>query len=74
MKKGFIVNNGTVQTSLDGVKLRYPKVRTSDGHMLEWDKEAIVKQLLRETKLSKEFYGSSPIDEDTARYGLQYER
>ncbi len=67
MKKGFIVDNGTVQTSLDGVKLRYPKVRTSDGHMLEWDKEAIVKQLLRETKLSKEFYGSSPIDEDTAR-------
>ncbi|MEA2075509.1 MAG: anaerobic ribonucleoside-triphosphate reductase [Euryarchaeota archaeon] len=67
MKRIFNVNNGTVQTSLDGVKLRFPKVRTSDGHMLEWDKEAIVKQLLRETKLSKEFYGSSPIDEDTAR-------
>lgn len=67
MKKGFIVDNGTVQTTLDGVKLRFPKVRTSDGHMLEWDKEAIVKQLLRETKLSGEFYGSSPIDEDTAR-------
>lgn len=66
-KKDFNVTNGTVQTTLDGVKLRFPKVRTSDGHMLEWDKESIVKQLLRETKLSEEFYGSSPIDEDTAR-------
>jgi anaerobic ribonucleoside-triphosphate reductase len=67
MKKGFDVNNRTVQTTLDGVKLRFPKVRTSDGHMLEWDREAIVKQLLRETKLSEEFYGCSPIDDNTAR-------
>ncbi|MDI6885762.1 MAG: anaerobic ribonucleoside-triphosphate reductase [archaeon] len=67
MKKGFNVNNGTVQTTLDGMKLRFPKVRTSDGHMLEWDREAIVKQLLRETKLSEEFYGCSPIDNNTAR-------
>jgi ribonucleoside-triphosphate reductase len=36
--------------------------------MLKWDREAIVKQLLRETKLSEEFYaGSSAMDEDTAR-------
>ena len=67
MKKGFNVDNGTVQTTLDGMKLRFPKVRTSDGHMLEWDREAIVKQLLRETKLSEEFYGCSPIEEDAAR-------
>ena len=65
MKKGF--NNSSVQISLDGVRLRFPKVRTSDGHMLDWDREAIVKQLLRETKLTEEFYGSSPIDEGTAR-------
>jgi ribonucleoside-triphosphate reductase len=65
MKKIF--NNGSVQITFDGVRLRFPKVRTSDGHMLEWDREAIVKQLLRETKLTEEFYGSSPIDEDTAR-------
>ncbi len=58
----------TIQTTLDGMELRFPKVRTSDGHMLKWDREAIVKQLLRETKLSEEFYaGSSAIDEDTAR-------
>jgi ribonucleoside-triphosphate reductase len=67
MKKGFNMDNGTVQTTLDGMKLRFPKVRTSDGHMLEWDREAIVKQLLRETKLSEEFYGCSPIDNNTAR-------
>ncbi len=58
----------TIQTTLDGMELRFPKVRTSDGHMLKWDREAIVKQLLRETQLSEEFYaGSSAIDEDTAR-------
>lgn len=57
-----------IQTTLDGMELRFPKVRTSDGHMLKWDREAIVKQLLRETKLSEEFYaGSSAMDEDTAR-------
>jgi anaerobic ribonucleoside-triphosphate reductase len=67
MNRIFNLTNGTVQTTLDGVKLRFPKVRTSDGHMLEWDKEAIVKQLLRETKLSEEFYGRSSIDEDLAR-------
>ncbi len=67
MKRKFNRSMGTIQTTLDGMKLRFPKVRTSDGHMLEWDREAIVKQLLRETKLSGEFYGSSPIGEDTAR-------
>lgn len=69
MKRKFNSNRGmdAIQTTLDGMKLRFPKVRTSDGHMLEWDRETIVKQLLRETKLSGEFYGSSPIGEDTAR-------
>lgn len=58
----------TIQTTLDGMELRFPKVRTSDGHMLRWDREAIVKQLLRETKLSEDFYaGSSAMDKDTAR-------
>jgi anaerobic ribonucleoside-triphosphate reductase len=48
------------------MELRFPKVRTSDD-ILEWDREAIVKQLLRETELSEEFYGESTIDEGTAR-------
>ena len=57
----------TIQTTLDGVALRFPKVRTSDGHMLEWNREAIVKQLLREIKLSEEFYGVLSIDEEMAK-------
>ncbi|RCV64117.1 ribonucleoside-triphosphate reductase [Methanophagales archaeon] len=65
MKREFI-DKGTIQTTLDGVALRFPKVRTSDGHMLEWDKAAIVKQLLRETKLSEMFYGTFSIDERMA--------
>jgi anaerobic ribonucleoside-triphosphate reductase len=67
MKRIFNVTNGTLQTTLDGMTLRFPKVRTSDGHMLEWDKESIVKQLLRETKLSGKFYDHAGIDEETAR-------
>ena len=59
--------NNIVQTTLSGIKLRLPKVRTSDGHILEWDREAIVRQLLRETELSEKFYGIPPIDEQTAR-------
>ncbi|MDY6958815.1 MAG: anaerobic ribonucleoside-triphosphate reductase, partial [Halobacteriota archaeon] len=43
-----------------------PKVRTSDGYMLDWDRNAIVKQLLKETKLSKKFYGIQEMDVDTA--------
>ncbi|MDY6932362.1 MAG: anaerobic ribonucleoside-triphosphate reductase, partial [Halobacteriota archaeon] len=43
-----------------------PKVRTSDGYMLDWDRNAIVKQLLKETKLSRKFYGIPEMDVDTA--------
>ena len=35
--------------------------------MLVWDREAIVKQLLRETKLSEMFYGTLSIDEGMAK-------
>ena len=34
-----------------------PMVRTSDGYLAPWNREAIVKQLLRETKLAEEFFG-----------------
>ena len=64
---GISMGIDTTQTTLDGVALRFPKVRTSDGHMLEWNREAIVKQLLRETKLSEEFYGVLSIDEGMAK-------
>jgi len=37
-----------------------PDVRTTDGHILKWDKKNIVDQLVRETKLAEEFYGIEP--------------
>jgi len=57
-----------VQKTLEGAEAPVmPKIRTSDGHILDWDREAIVRQLLRETKLSEEFYDIPPIDEEKAR-------
>ena len=56
-----------VQQTLDGFEAPLmPKVRTSDGYMLDWDRQAIVKQLLKETKLSEKFYGISAIDAESA--------
>ncbi len=56
-----------VQTTLEGFPAEVmPSVRTSDGHMLKWDRGAIVRQLLRESKLAEKFYGIPPIDEGTA--------
>lgn len=44
-----------------------PRVRTTDGHLLDWDKDAIAKQLLKETKLSEQFYKVPSITEDEAK-------
>jgi ribonucleoside-triphosphate reductase len=43
-----------------------PRVRTTDGHLLDWDREAIAKQLLKETKLSEQFYKLPSITEEEA--------
>ena len=43
-----------------------PRVRTTDGHLLHWNREAIAKQLLKETKLSEQFYRAPGITEDEA--------
>lgn len=43
-----------------------PKVRTSDGFIVTWNREAIVKQLLTETKLAKDFYDISPLSQQDA--------
>ncbi|OPY51623.1 MAG: anaerobic ribonucleoside triphosphate reductase [Methanosaeta sp. PtaU1.Bin060] len=57
-----------VQQTLSGVALSsMPRVRTTDGHLLDWDREAIAKQLLKETKLSEQFYKVPGITEDEAR-------
>lgn len=43
-----------------------PKVRTTDGHLLDWNRDSIAKQLLKETKLSEKFYGKPGISEEEA--------
>ena len=56
------------QVTLEGVSLSImPKVRTTDGHLMDWNREAIVKQLLKETKLSEQFYKASGISEEEAK-------
>jgi anaerobic ribonucleoside-triphosphate reductase len=44
-----------------------PLVRTTDGHLMRWNKEAVMNQLLRETKLSEQFYRIPGISEEEAR-------
>ena len=43
-----------------------PLVRTSDGHLLPWDKEAIVNQLTKETVLARIFFDIPPIAQHEA--------
>ena len=43
-----------------------PKVRRSDGFIVDWNREFIVKQLLTETKLAKEFYDVRPMSQEEA--------
>jgi anaerobic ribonucleoside-triphosphate reductase len=66
----------TQQTTLDGIFIpAMPKVRTSDGHIIEWDRDRIVCQLLEETKLVETFYGKDGIDAEQAnRVALRVEQ
>ena len=58
----------TQQTTLDGVWVPIlPPVRTSDGHILEWDRERIVQQIQKETKLVETFYGYTGATVELAR-------
>jgi len=43
-----------------------PPVRTSDGHIVEWDRNRIIRQIVEETKLVETFYGYDGADEATA--------
>jgi len=61
------LNNRNKQLTLTGVLVSsMPRVRTTDGHLLEWDREAVAKQLVKETKLSSQFYRVSAITEEEA--------
>ncbi len=58
----------TIQKTLSGSSiLSIPKVRTTDGHLMDWDRNTIVKQLLKETRLSEEFHGSPAMTEEEAK-------
>jgi len=58
----------TQQKTLDGfVVPSLPKVRTSRGLILDWDREKIVRQILDETKLVESFYEGDGADEELAR-------
>jgi len=62
------LSNRIVQQTLEGLSVSaMPRVRTTDGHLLDWDREAIAKQLLKETKLSEQFYKVPSITEDEAK-------
>jgi len=61
------VNGKNKQLTLTGVIVsEMPRVRTTDGHLLHWNREAIAEQLLKETKLSEQFYKVPGITEDEA--------
>ncbi|HTY15505.1 MAG TPA: anaerobic ribonucleoside-triphosphate reductase [Methanoregulaceae archaeon] len=58
----------TRQKTLDGIFIPLlPPVRTTDGHIIEWDRERIVRQITEETKLVETFYGYQSADEELAR-------
>ncbi len=58
----------TRQSTLDGVFVAsMPPVRTTDGHILEWDRQRIVRQIVEETKLVSTFYGYESATEETAQ-------
>jgi len=44
-----------------------PKVRTSRGYLLDWDRNRIVRQILEETRLVEVFYGYEGADEEIAK-------
>ncbi|MCD4798700.1 MAG: anaerobic ribonucleoside-triphosphate reductase, partial [Methanosarcinales archaeon] len=57
-----------VQQTLTGEEIStLPKVRTTDGHLMEWDRNTIVAQLMKETVLSEKFYDKPAITEETAK-------
>lgn len=58
----------TVQKTLGGYSVSViPKVRTTDGHLMEWDRSMIVSQLMKETKLGEQFLQKPAITEEEAK-------
>ena len=58
----------TKQLTFEGVTVpALPYVRTTDGHIIEWDRQRIVRQIVEETKLVETFYGYEGASEETAQ-------
>jgi len=45
---------------------RNPEVRTSDDHVVQWDRETIIQQILRDTALCQKFYEYPPATREVA--------
>ncbi|QSZ66874.1 anaerobic ribonucleoside-triphosphate reductase [Methanofollis aquaemaris] len=55
------------QATLDGVFVPpLPKVRSTEGHIFEWDRAKIVAQIEKETRLVEHFYGYAPATKEQA--------
>ena len=58
----------TKQLTFEGVTVpALPYVRTTDGHIIEWDRQRIVRQIVEETKLVETFYGYDGATEEIAQ-------
>ena len=58
----------SLQTTFEGVFVpQMPPVRTTDGHIVDWDRNRIVNQIIGETKLVQTFYGYESASEETAQ-------
>jgi anaerobic ribonucleoside-triphosphate reductase len=58
----------TKQKTLDGVYIpSLPQVRTTDGHIVDYDRNRIVRQIVEETRLVETFYGYVGASEEQAQ-------
>jgi ribonucleoside-triphosphate reductase (formate) len=58
----------TKQKTLDGVYVpSLPQVRTTDGHIVDYDRNRIVRQIVEETRLVETFYGYVGASEEQAQ-------
>jgi len=58
----------TRQVTFDGLAVpALPFVRTTDGHIVEWDRQRIVNQIVKETRLVETFYGYEGATEEIAQ-------
>ena len=58
----------TKQLTFEGLAVpALPYVRTTDGHIIEWNRDRIVRQIVEETKLVETFYGYEGATEELAQ-------